>query len=410
MFKQKKAVELKKTLSFPLLLFYSTGTILGLGIYVILGKIVGYAGMFTPLAFIISAILVIFTAFSYSELSARIPKSGGAVNYVDSAFKKPALSKIIGWLLVASAIISTATVLNGYVGYVHEFANIAPWIIISVVIFVLSTIAILGISQSAITITVITIIELLGIFLVIFIAGDNLSQLPARISEFVPSFEINVWQGILMGAFLGFFTFIGFEDVVNVAEETKNPQKNMPRAILGSLIILTILYVIVSTIAVLGLSVQELKTSDAPLADILAQKGPAYPLIISIIGLVAIINGVMVQIIMNARVLYGMAQRKLAPQIFGKLNRKTRTPIWATIFSSGIILVLALLFDLESLASATNYILLVVFIFVNLSLIVLKKRNPKPKGVRSYHLIVPMLGLFFTIAILFFQLYIIIFK
>jgi amino acid transporter len=184
----------------------------------------------------------------------------------------------------------------------------------------------------------------------------------------------------------------------------------MPRAILGSLIILTILYVIVSTIAVLGLSVQELKTSDAPLADILAQKGPAYPLIISIIGLVAIINGVMVQIIMNARVLYGMAQRKLAPQIFGKLNRKTRTPIWATIFSSGIILVLALLFDLESLASATNYILLVVFIFVNLSLIVLKKRNPKPKGVRSYHLIVPMLGLFFTIAILFFQLYIIIFK
>jgi len=405
MSKQKQVVKLKKTLSFPVLLFYSTGTILGLGIYVILGKIIGHAGMFTPLAFIVSAILVIFTAFSYSELSARIPKSGGAVNYVDSAFKKPALSKIIGWLLIASAIISTATVLNGYVGYVHEFANIAPWIIISVVIFVLSAVAIWGISQSAATITVITIIELLGIFLIIFIAGDNLSQLPARISEFVPSFEINVWRGILMGAFLGFFTFIGFEDVVNVAEETKNPQKNMPRAIIGSLIILTILYIIVATIAVLGLSVQELKTSDAPLADILAQKGAAYPLIISIIGLIAIINGVMVQIVMNARVLYGMAQRKLAPQIFGKLNRKTRTPIWATIFSSGIILALALMFDLESLASATNYILLTVFIFINLALIVLKKRDPKPKGVKSYGFAVPVLGLFFTVAILVFQLY-----
>jgi amino acid transporter len=409
MSEQKQTVKLKRSLSFPLLLFYSTGTILGLGIYVILGKIAGHAGMFTPLAFIVSAILVIFTAFSYSELSARIPKSGGAVNYVDSAFNKPTLSRIIGWLLVASAIISTATVLNGYVGYVHEFANIAPWIIISVVIIALSGVAIWGITQSAAAITVITIIELLGIFLVIFIAGDNLSQLPARISEFVPTFEINVWRGILMGAFLGFFTFIGFEDVVNVAEEAKNPQKNMPRAIMGSLLILTILYVIVATIAVLGLSAQELKTSSAPLADVLAQKGPSYPLIISFIGLIAIINGVMVQIVMNARVLYGMAQRKLAPQIFGKLNRKTRTPIWATIFSSGIILALALMFNLEALASATNYILLTVFIFINLALIVLKKRDPKPSGVKSYSVAVPILGFMFTIAILVFQLYTVIF-
>jgi amino acid transporter len=100
-----------------------------------------------------------------------------------------------------------------------------------------------------------------------------------------------------------------------------------------------------------------------------------------------------------------MAQRKLAPQIFGKLNRKTRTPIWATIFSSVIILALALVFNLESLASATSYILLTVFIFVNLSLIVLKKRNPKPKGVKRYALAVPILGFMFTIAILVFQLY-----
>jgi basic amino acid/polyamine antiporter, APA family len=270
---------------------------------------------------------------------------------------------------------------------------------------VLSGVVIWGISQSAATITVITIIEILGIFLVIFIAGDNLSQLPARISEFAPSFEIGAWKGILVGAFLAFFTFIGFEDVVNVAEEAKNPQKNMPKAIIGSLIILTVLYVIVATIAVLGLSPQELKDSNAPLVDILAQKGPSYPLIISIIGLIAIINGVMVQIVMNSRILYGMAKRKLAPKIFKILNKKTRTPIWATIFSSVIILVLALLFDLESLASATNYILLFVFIFVNLSLIVLKKKGPKPSGIKSYSMVVPVLGSVFTIAILVFQLY-----
>ncbi|MBD3330804.1 amino acid permease [Candidatus Peregrinibacteria bacterium] len=398
-------IKLKKSLNFPLLLFYSTGTILGLGIYVILGKIIGEAGTLAPIAFLVASILAIFSGFSYSELSARIPKSGGVVNYVDEAFHKDWLSKISGWMLVVSAIISTATVLNGYVGYVHVFVEIAPWIIISIVTIVLSGVAIWGITQSAATITVITSIELLGIFLVILLAGDNLVHFPERAMEFVPSLDANVWKGIFMGAFLAFFTFIGFEDVVNVAEESKNPQKDMPRAIICSLLILTVLYIIISIIGILGLSPEELDSSTAPLADILAKKNPSYPYIISAIGLIAIINGVLVQIVMNARVLYGMARKNLAPKIFGKLNKRTRTPIWSTIFASGIILALALLFDLESLAKATNYILLIVFSLINLSLIIIKRKTPKVKGVKSYPMIVPILGLFFSTGLFVFQFY-----
>lgn len=126
-------------------------------------------------------------------------------------------------------------------------------------------------------------------------------------------------------------------------------------------------------------------------------------MIISAIGLIAIINGVLVQIVLIARVLYGMAERKLAPRIFGRLHPHTHTPIRSTIFSGVIVLVLALLFDLQSLAMATNYILLSVFVFVNLSLIVIKRQEPHPKGIRTYPAIIPWLGLLTTIGILLFQ-------
>lgn len=157
----------------------------------------------------------------------------------------------MGRLLVSSAVISTATVLNGYVGYVHVFAEIPPWIIITTITTVLSLIAIRGITQSAATITVITLTELVGIVLVIVLAGDNLASFPARIDEFIPTFDPEARKGIMLAAFLAFFTFIGFEGVVNVAEESKHPERDMPRAIIWSLVILTVLYVIISIIGVL---------------------------------------------------------------------------------------------------------------------------------------------------------------
>ncbi|MDX1628910.1 MAG: amino acid permease [Fulvivirga sp.] len=396
---------LKRSLSLPLLIFYGVGTILGLGIYVLLGKIAGEAGMMAPFSFLFAAIIAAFTGISYGELSARIPKSAGEVNYVDEAFGKKYLSMLIGWLIIISAIVSTATVVNGYVGYVHVFAQIPGWIIISGIIVILGGIAIWGITESAATITIITIIEVTGILFVIAIAGDNLSSLPDRWEEVVPGFNLSDWEHILLGAFLAFFTFIGFQDMVNVAEEAKNPKKDMPRAIVISLAILTFLYLLVALIAGLGLSPEQLDQSDAPLADVLAKEGDWYPKIISGISLIAIINGVLVQIVMIARVLYGMAEKDMAPPLFGKINAKTRTPIWSTILSAGVILVLALLFNLEALAKATNYILIVVFIMINLSLWALKRRNKKPEGVRTYPIAVPAIGFVLNLGILIFQIY-----
>lgn len=191
--------------------------------------------------------------------------------------------------------------------------------------------------------------------------------------------------------------------MVNVAEEAKNPQKDMPIAIMVSLVILTVLYIIVAMIASLGLTPQELDQSDAPLADILAKEGDNYPKIISAIGLIAIVNGVLVQIVMSARVLYGIAEKKMAPKIFGKVNSKTRTPIWSTIFATIFILILALSFNLENLAKATNYILIFVFILINMALIALKRKAPNPEGIKTFPMIIPILGAIFSFGILVFQ-------
>lgn len=402
--KDSEKQNLKKSLSLSQLIFYGVGTILGLGIYVILGKVAGEAGMLAPFSFLFAAIIASFTGVSYGELSARIPKSAGEVNYVDEAFGKRFLSIIVGWLIIISAIVSTATVVNGYVGYVHVFVEIPDYLIISGIIIILGGIAMWGITESALTITVITLIEVSGIFVVIFISGDNLADLPQRWHEMVPGFNWMDWKHIMLGAFLAFFTFIGFQDMVNVAEEAKNPKKDMPKAIIISLAILTTLYLLVSAIAGLGLTPEQLNQSDAPLADVLAQEGEGYPKIISGISLVAIINGVLVQIVMIARVLYGMAEKNMAPKLFGKVNSKTKTPIWSTILSATVILVLALLFELEALAKATNYILIFVFMLINLALWRLKIKDSKPEGIKAYPLAVPIIGFLLSLGVLIFQI------
>ncbi|MCP4122329.1 MAG: amino acid permease [Bacteroidetes bacterium] len=398
-------ITLKRSLTLPLLVLYGVGTILGVGIYVLLGKIAGEAGMYAYLSFIISAAIAGFTGLSYGELAARIPKSAGEVNFVQEAFHKRFISMIVGWMIVLSAIVSTSTIVNGYVGYVHVFSPIPSWIIIIFITCLLGGIAIWGITQSAVAIATITIIEILGLIFVIAIAGSHLSELPERYHEFIPDGSPGAWTGIFMGAFLAFFAFIGFEDLVNVAEEAKDPRRDIPKAIIYSLVISTFLYIIIAVIGSLGLSPEQLNESKAPLADMLAQKGKNYPIVISAIGLVAIINGVLVQIVMGSRVMYGMADSGLAPAILGRIHPRTRTPVISTCLIIVVILILALSFPLESLAKSTNFILLSVFTLVNISLIFLKIRQPD-KDINHYkvHIAIPFIGAILTSGLLIFQI------
>ena len=397
--------ELKKSLQLWQLIFFGVGTMLGAGIYVLVGKVAGVSGFLAPGAFLFAAMLAGFTAFSFAELSARYPKSGGVVVYVQEAFHQRSFSRIIGYLILITGVVSTAAMMRGFVGYFNIFFNIPDWVVLPVVIILLSLFCIKGIAESITLVVVITLLEIGGLILVIVLAGGTIAGTEAPIAQLIPSMEMKNLSPIALGAFLAFYAYIGFEDFANIAEEVKNPQRDLPIAIFASLIITTIIYVAVSVVTVLAFPIDKLAASDAPLADILVQHGAQYPLIISGISMISVLNGGIAQIIMGSRVLYGMSEEKLAPAYFYKLHPTYNTPVRTTILTSSLIAILSLFFPIVPLAEATSFIIILLFLIVNLSLIFLKKRIPNPVGVRTYPVFIPMVGLLLCAWFLFYRIY-----
>ncbi|NIT13124.1 MAG: amino acid permease [Candidatus Dadabacteria bacterium] len=379
------------------------GTILGAGIYVLIGEVAGKAGLFTPISFLMASLIAAFTAFSYAELSSRYPQSAGEAAYAQEAFSFRWISAAVGWSVVIIGTVSAATIANGFVGYFNVFFNAPSLITIATLVIALGLIAGWGITTSVTTASIITIIEILGLISVIVIAGDSLSELPNRFHEFIPSWESNAWISLALGAFLAFYAFVGFEDIVNVAEEVKNPRKNLPIAIILALCISTLLYLLVTLSAVLVLPPELIEGNQAPLATLFEYQGSISPKYISAISMVAVINGALIQIIMGSRILYGMGRRRMAPSIFSRVNQITRTPLVATFFVTISILVLALWLPLVKLAEISSFITLIVFAFMNLCLIRLKHKYPNPKDATTYPVIVPIGGFLLCICFLVIQ-------
>lgn len=395
---------LKRSLSLPLLTFYGLGTILGAGIYVLVGKVAVHAGPYVPVAFLVAALLALFSALSYAELAARYPKSGGAAVYVQAGFHRPRLSVFVGLLLILTGMVSSATLVNGFVGYLHVFTDAPAWLVIAVLVLGMGALAAWGIAESVAAAALITVIELGGLIFILAVTGEHLADLPARLAEFVPPADLHAWNGIFLGAFLAFYAFIGFEDMVTVAEETKEPVRNVPFAILLALGVATLLYILVALAAVLALPAGELARTEAPFALLYSQATGRAPTVISLISLFAVVNGALIQIIMAARVLYGMSREGWLHVALGRVHRARRTPLLATALVTLGVLVLALWLPLVTLAKATSFITLVAFSFINLALLRIKRRDPRPDGVRVYPAWVPWAGFLSSSAFVLYQL------
>lgn len=405
MYPQPIPTELKRSLPLSLITFYGLGTIIGAGIYVLIGKVAGLAGMYAPFAFALAAIIAAFTALSYAELSARYPRSAGEAAYVEEAFHRRLLSAMTGWSVVVIGIVSSATLANGFVGYLQVFVHTSHWLAIATLVIALGLLASWGISQSVWVATLTTVLELFGLLLVLVLARDSLAELPQRWPELIPPLQGGAWLGIMLATFLAFYAFIGFEDMVNVAEEVKNPQRNLPLAIVIALIATTVIYVLIALVAVLAMTPEELARSDAPLASLIEHSGhQSVVSSIGLIGLVAVVNGALIQIIMASRVVYGMARDGIAPVMFATVYARTQTPIRATLAVTLVILLLALWLPLVKLAEATSFITLIVFALINLSLWWLKVRTPHPPGIVRYPLWVPITGFTLCIGLLLFRI------
>ena len=402
----QNGVSLKKNINLPLLIFYGLGNTLGAGIYVLVGKVAGIAGLFAPIAFIVSSLVVIFTALTYSELSARYPLSAGEAVYIHRGLGLKWVAVFVGLLICTAGIVSAATLCQGFIGYFQVFIDIDARLALVLLIIILGGIAVWGIKEAVITAAFFTIIEITGLLLIIVTGMDTISFDRVRTAELFPAPDVTVWLSILNGAFLAVYAFLGFEDMVNVAEEVKNPERNMPLGIILTLIISTALYFMVSFVAVITVPVESLQQSKAPLALVYQNSTGKDPVLISIISMFAVINGALIQIIMSTRILYGMSSQKWLPNLFSKVNKHTHTPLVTTMLVVSLLLTAALLLPLVTLAKTTSFLLLIVFGLVNLALIFLKRRQPDAPNIKTYPVLIPVLGLIFSFGMVIFEVFI----
>lgn len=397
--------ELRRSLSLPLITFFGLGTILGAGIYVLVGKVAGTAGMYAPISFAFAALTAALSAFVYMELCSRYPLSGGAAVYCEQGFRRRWLSIVVGALIVLSGLVSAATITKGFVGYFRVFFDVPDTLVIIGALVALGLLASWGIAQSTAAAAIATVIEVAGLLLIIVVAGDSLGTLPARIGDLVPPVNAVAWEGIVLGGFLAFYAFIGFEDMVNVAEEVKDAQRVLPRAIILALGSATLLYFAISLIAVLALPLEELAASGAPLALIYERATGDKPTFMALIALFAVINGALIQIIMASRMLYGMSKEGWLPKVIGSVHPKTQTPIVATALVVAAILVFALGLPLVTLAKVTSFALLVVFALIGVALILMKRRGPAPAGVYTVPVWVPYGSVVMALSLLGFHVF-----
>lgn len=399
----KAKPRLKRVVGTSMLTLYGIGNIVGAGVYVLVGKIAEPAGYLAVLAFLVAALVAFGAALSYAELASRFPVSAGIAVYLHEAFKARRLSTIVGLMLVGAGVVSSATLLKGFAGYFSQLTGIDPWLGIIGAAVIVTAVMLKGIKESVGFAAVLTVIEVGGL---LFLVGSIVGAQPGAVTVFANGFSHALgdfsavsFAGVVSAAFIAFYAFVGFEDMVNIAEEVKKPQTAFPRAILTSMAVVTVLYIAV-TVAVLGiLTPQVLGDSSAPLADAYTTATGNGAGIIIVISLLATLNGVLVNIVMGSRFLYGMARRGWIPEWFSKVSQR-HVPTRGIIIVSSLALIAALLLPIERLAQLTSLLLLVVFLAANVSLIVVRRSQPQFDNLKISPTYMPWVGAIASSALL----------
>jgi APA family basic amino acid/polyamine antiporter len=395
-------VSLKRSLTLGYATMYGLGVTIGAGIYVLIGAAAARAGMHAPLAFLIAAVLMGLTAASFAELGSRMPVSASEAAYARAAFGSDRLALLVGLLVVGIAVVSAAAISVGSAGYIRTFIDMPQPLVVCTVVIGMGAVAAWGIVQSVAFAGVMTLIEIGGLLLIVLAGSSAGTEVATRLPEMLPPLsDYPSWLGVSGASLLAVFAFVGFEGLVNVSEEMEDPRRTLPRAIFLTLAITTVLYVAVAWVALVSVGPQELAASPAPLALVFERLTGLSPTTMSAIAIVATLNGIIVQIIMSSRVLYGLSAQKNLPPFLSEISPATRTPLYATALSAGLVLALALVLQLEGLADLTSRFTLVLFAVVNLSLIRIKAREQTaPRGIYIAPKWLPWAGLVSCLALL----------
>ena len=391
--------ELKRHMGLFSLTLYGVGLTLGAGIYVLIGEAAGFAGNSMWISFVLGAIVAIFAGLSYAELSALFPKAAAEYVFVKNAFKSEFIGFQVGWLTAITSMIVGATVALGFGGYFSQFVDLPIVISAILLLVVLSMVSFIGIKQSAWANTIFALVTIAGLGIIIFLG------ITIDVEEPIDYFDApHGMTGIILAFVLIFFAFIGFEDMANVAEEVKKPKKTLPRAIILSIIITGVIYILVSLSAVRILNWEELSQSAAPLADIATRGlGSKGGITMSIIALFATASTVLITLVAGARILYGMAKSNSLPSIFAKIHPKTGTPWIAVIGILVTSVAFTLIGDIVIVANIVVFAIVITFAMINLSVILL--RYVKPEDQRPFRVplnigrfpILPLFGFIITV-------------
>ncbi len=378
---------LKRAITPGLLLFFIVGDILGGGIYARVGQVAGETGGAIWVAFALALVMAAFTAGSYAELVGKYPRAGGAGLYVHRAFGHPFLSFIVAFAVVASGIASASALARAFGGdYLSAFVDVPVVLTALGLVALIALVNLRGIAESVKLNVGFTLVEVGGLALIVIVAAVAIAGGDAEPSRAFDFKQDGSMLGVaLAGAAIAFYALIGFEDSVNVAEETVDPARAYPKALFGALAIAGALYLLVTIGASMVVPTEDLASSSGALLEVIRQGPLDIPeKLFAAIGLLALSNGALINMIMASRLLYGMAQEGVVPGPFARVLPGRRTPWIAIAFTSAISAVLVATGDLDSLADTTVALLVIVFAIVNVSVLVLR-REP----VEHEHFVVP---------------------
>lgn len=350
------------------------GIIIGAGVYAIIGSSAGIVGNAIWLSFLIGGIVAGLTALSYAELAGMFPKAGAEYVYTKNSFGNR-MAFLVNWLLVVGTVFSVATVSLGFAKYLNYFIEVPYWIAASSIIIIFTILNIYGIKESIAIANIGGIIEIAGLLIVIFLGLPYIGN--------VDYFELppdSHYSALFFGASLLFFAFLGFESIPRLAEETKNAENIIPKATLLSLGISTLIYLLVSIVAVSVVDWQVLSTSDAPLAEVATKAmGSNAGTLLALIALFATANTVLLMLITTTRLLYGLGEGGRIFRSLGEVSEKRRTP-WIAALILGFFSLLAVLSeDISFVAYSADFSTFFTFATINLALVWFRYTKPYSK-------------------------------
>ncbi len=369
--------ELRRSLTFWPLVFYGLSVIVGAGIYVAIGAVIGRAGTAAPLSFLLAGVVAACTGLCYAELAGRFPEAAGSAAYVRHGFGSDRLSLATGLALTLAIVVATASIARGSVQYLGVLVDLPADLLTGLVVVFFTAVAALGVRESVGLAATIGAVEILGLVAAVVIGLGGASGFD--FATLVPA-GIGGWSGVMSGAFIAFFAFIGFESLANMGEEVRDPHRTLPRGIIGAIAASVALYLAVSLAAVVS------GRAGGSLLGLFQGMGATA---FAVVGTLAVANGVLVQIVVLARLFFGIARRGQLPAVLAGVNPRTRTPLAATSVAGLLVLAMALFLPFERLLVLSNMITLAIFVLVDLALWRVQRRGPPPPGSFSVPRLVP---------------------